>query len=266
MKAVYFILWLLCGLGFWYASKDCNCCAAEEVKAVVAPVKKLEPLARLSPVGFECSDSKPKLAAKWANYKDSLINSLRDDQILEIRGYDLPDEVNNSGSQSLGLARASAVRQLFSVNDDRVRVVRSPRRNECREDAMYNLVTFKALMNSAKIKEVDDRTLIYFPFNSTNKLADADVETYLDDVVTRVNKSGERIAISGHTDNVGGDSAGNMELGQKRADMIKSYLVSKGLDASRIEATSQGPKSPIADNNTDEGRAQNRRAELQIIK
>jgi OOP family OmpA-OmpF porin len=69
--------------------------------------------------------------------------------------------------------------------------------------------------------------------------------------------------IDGHTDNVG-DSLMNISLSQGRADAVKSYLVSKGVEASRISATGYGSSRPVVSNTTEAGRARNRRVDMQI--
>ena len=71
-----------------------------------------------------------------------------------------------------------------------------------------------------------------------------------------------RLAIEGHTDNVGDDAA-NQSLSEKRAAAVRQHLVSSyGIDGSRLEAKGIGENNPIADNGTAEGRQQNRRVEL----
>ncbi|MGD1947027.1 MAG: OmpA family protein [Croceivirga sp.] len=65
-------------------------------------------------------------------------------------------------------------------------------------------------------------------------------------------------SVVGHTDNVGNRTT-NIRLGQKRADFAKAYLIENGIPEAKIVATSQGPDSPAASNNTAEGRSQNRR-------
>lgn len=72
-----------------------------------------------------------------------------------------------------------------------------------------------------------------------------------------------KIAIDGHTDNVGSD-ASNQKLSENRANAVRNYLVKKGVDASRITVTGHGEGSPIADNNTAAGRQKNRRVELTL--
>ena len=76
-------------------------------------------------------------------------------------------------------------------------------------------------------------------------------------------KSTWKLDISGHTDNVGDDDK-NMLLSKKRAESLKNYLVSKGIDASRLNTFYYGETKPIADNNTPEGRKKNRRVEMKI--
>jgi OmpA-OmpF porin, OOP family len=71
------------------------------------------------------------------------------------------------------------------------------------------------------------------------------------------------IAVDGHTDNVGSDAL-NQKLSDTRSTTVKNYLVSKGVDASRITAQGHGETTPIADNNTAKGRQQNRRVELKL--
>lgn len=72
------------------------------------------------------------------------------------------------------------------------------------------------------------------------------------------------ILIIGHTDNSGTESY-NMDLSVRRAEAVKTYLSANGVDASRLNTQGEGANEPIADNNTDDGRSQNRRVEIVII-
>lgn len=72
------------------------------------------------------------------------------------------------------------------------------------------------------------------------------------------------ILVIGHTDNVGKASY-NQGLSERRAASVKSYAIAQGLDAGRIKTEGKGAKEPIASNETDEGRAQNRRVEIVIV-
>lgn len=73
-------------------------------------------------------------------------------------------------------------------------------------------------------------------------------------------KKSARVEISGHTDNVGNPKT-NKALSQKRAQACKDYLISKGIEGSRIEAVGYGDERPIASNDNEDGRQQNRRIE-----
>lgn len=73
------------------------------------------------------------------------------------------------------------------------------------------------------------------------------------------------IELSGHTDNVGADDA-NLKLSDDRARSVTEYLVKLGIDASRIIAKGYGETKPVASNDTEEGRQQNRRVEFTILK
>jgi outer membrane protein OmpA-like peptidoglycan-associated protein len=73
-----------------------------------------------------------------------------------------------------------------------------------------------------------------------------------------------RIELGGHTDNVGADAA-NMTLSDQRAKAVRDYVVAKGIDGSRITAKGYGETRPVATNDTEEGRAQNRRTEVTVL-
>lgn len=72
-----------------------------------------------------------------------------------------------------------------------------------------------------------------------------------------------RVAIEGYTDSTGSASH-NLELSQRRAEAVRSFLIQNGIDATRITATGYGVASPIAPNSTEAGRLQNRRVEVII--
>jgi outer membrane protein OmpA-like peptidoglycan-associated protein len=69
------------------------------------------------------------------------------------------------------------------------------------------------------------------------------------------------MVVEGHTDSQGKESE-NIELGTKRAQAVRDYIVSRGVAADKISSTGIGQARPIADNKTAEGRAQNRRVEI----
>jgi OOP family OmpA-OmpF porin len=72
-----------------------------------------------------------------------------------------------------------------------------------------------------------------------------------------------KLEIAGHTDSVGSEQH-NLQLGKARAEAVRVYLISQGIDAGRLTAASYGATKPVATNATEEGRAQNRRVEFRI--
>jgi OOP family OmpA-OmpF porin len=87
----------------------------------------------------------------------------------------------------------------------------------------------------------------------------------LDDLVGKVKGINLEVIIAvGHTDSVGSD-AYNQKLSVRRAEAVKAYLVSKGIEKNRVYTEGKGEKQPVATNKTKEGRAKNRRVEIEVV-
>jgi OOP family OmpA-OmpF porin len=87
----------------------------------------------------------------------------------------------------------------------------------------------------------------------------------LDDLVSKVKGINLEVIIAvGHTDSVGSD-AYNQKLSVRRSEAVKAYLVSKGIEKNRVYTEGKGEKQPVADNKTKEGRAKNRRVEIEVV-
>jgi len=98
-------------------------------------------------------------------------------------------------------------------------------------------------------------------FASDRSTLQAESFPRLDRVVEYMtHRASARIRISGHTDNVG-NARRNQRLSEQRAQAVREYIVSHGIDGSRVEAVGLGDQHPAASNDTEEGRAQNRRIE-----
>jgi OOP family OmpA-OmpF porin len=87
----------------------------------------------------------------------------------------------------------------------------------------------------------------------------------LDDLIAKTKGVALEVVIAvGHTDSIGTE-AYNQALSERRANAVKSYLVSKGIEKNRVYTEGKGEKQPIASNSTAEGRAKNRRVEIEVV-
>jgi OOP family OmpA-OmpF porin len=103
----------------------------------------------------------------------------------------------------------------------------------------------------------------FFDFNKATLKPEGKAK--LDDLVSKMGGIALEVIIAvGHTDSVGSD-AYNQKLSVKRSESVKAYLVSKGVEKNRVYTEGKGKKQPVADNKTAEGRAKNRRVEIEVV-
>lgn len=137
-------------------------------------------------------------------------------------------------------------------------------------DKVGNCEHFKNLSSEnaagSKIEEELEKTgraAVYginFDFNSANIKDES--KTTLDQIVSVLKENSDwKMVVEGHTDNIGGESF-NQTLSEKRAEAVKKYLSDAGIAASRLTAKGLGLSKPVATNDTEAGRARNRRVEL----
>ncbi len=113
-----------------------------------------------------------------------------------------------------------------------------------------------------KIKEIN--ATVYFETAGTNAKFDALTDNAIHAICEAL-KADENLTVTvyGHTDNTGSLQV-NMKYGQKRAEALKAYMVKLGAPAKSINCVSRGPNEPVADNDTESGRAKNRRATVEL--
>jgi OOP family OmpA-OmpF porin len=103
----------------------------------------------------------------------------------------------------------------------------------------------------------------FFDFDKSTLKPEATAK--LDDLVSKTKGINLEVIIAvGHTDSVGSDEY-NQKLSVRRAEAVKAYLVTKGIEKNRVYTEGKGEKQPVADNKTAEGRAKNRRVEIEVV-
>jgi OmpA-OmpF porin, OOP family len=102
-------------------------------------------------------------------------------------------------------------------------------------------------------------------FDFDKAVIKAEGKSKLDDIANKVKGINLEVVIAiGHADSVGSD-AYNQRLSVRRAESVKAYMVSKGTEPNRVYTEGKGEKQPVANNKTADGRAKNRRVEIEVI-
>jgi len=247
---------------WWYTCKICETCLCYQAALPVTQTTPKETGVLL----FNLNDSDALTQYGWPRYRDSIADEMTLFQRLEIEGQYLEEESNPTGFENLGLARASAIRKLFpdslfnKISITGLKVERRPGMDQ----NPFVASAFYLRAGSENVIETDDKTIIYFKSNSTQRLQDKEIESYLDQLALKHRGDRSVINITGFTDNTGTPKQ-NLKMGLARANAIKNYLVEKGIPADRINVYSKGEADPIANNATAEGQQKNRRTEIEII-
>lgn len=215
------------------------------------------------PIGFVVSDFTPMTTSEFAKIADEILTKLGSSNVLKITGFYSPSEKNNSGFENLGIARAINTRNLFPSIDDSRLIFEGKERGMDTSIHLLEAIEFDVLVKNKFVQETNFGAIISFVSGSNYNDIPHEVLDFLT-TVAQENK-GEIIDIVGHSDNTGSE-AENFTLALGSANTIKDLLVSKGMDSFKINATSKGETEPLADNITEEGRAQNRRVEILINK
>lgn len=123
---------------------------------------------------------------------------------------------------------------------------------------------FKAPPKAAATPILTKTVSIYFPSGSSS--LDENAKAVLDTQVVELAATfgSAYLRIGGNTDNVGSRDT-NMRLSRQRAEAVTQFLVSKGFDRNKFDVVGNGPDKPVATNDTDEGRAKNRRTDFEVI-
>lgn len=115
---------------------------------------------------------------------------------------------------------------------------------------------------TSEVITLNDQGAVMFAFDSAELTADA--KTQLQGLLSKLNADGVRsVKVIGYTDSQGED-AYNQALSERRASSVAEYLINQGLAPAKVTSQGRGEREPVADNDSDAGRAQNRRVELHL--
>lgn len=211
---------------------------------------------------------------------------------LDIKGYAYPDEKNLSAFPTLGEARANAVKSglidrgisgsQMTVSGDKMQGSFSAQDSLIIGPIAYSLIrsgktdiTNKAGENAKENNKTEDLSgfaaelqrqpmVLHFETGSAYVNLTQNERQLISKLNQFIDQNNQAtIEITGHTDN-SGSSEENERLGKERAEFLKSYLVRNGFQANRINTISRGQSDPIASNDSDAGRSENRRAVMTI--
>ena len=250
-----FLLW--CGASSWYYT-----CRIKQV----CYERPAPPPPDLRPIVFEYGGHRARVQPAFEKLRDSILHELPAGQQLEIIGLYFAGERKPLSFPDLGLARAATARNFLNAPLPDERLVLSSEVIDVSErdtSKWIQMLRFNYLDPKSEVVELEDRTMIYFPSASVEQVQSEEINEYLDDLAERLKNGTETVLIIGHTDDEG-PSEGNLRLGMRRAKMVRDQLVRSGVPRTQIVTESRGETEPEADNETEEGRQRNRRAELII--
>jgi outer membrane protein OmpA-like peptidoglycan-associated protein len=175
------------------------------------------------------------------------------------------EKARNEMNQAQAKGYAKAQTDLASA---RGQLAQEKQAREAAEAKSKDMLAKLAAANAAAVKEEPRGTVItmaggvLFASNKSQLLPGA--QNSLDQVAEAIKtQDDKKVLIEGHTDSRGSDAT-NQALSKARADAVASFFISKGVPSERITTAGLGPSRPVADNNTAEGRANNRRVEIVI--
>jgi len=249
-------------VNYWHCYK-CQCCGT--TTGVAENQTSGVPL-------FNWSTDQPVPDANFPKWKKAMLAKGGQGDTLLITGLYRSKEKNTTKFANLGLARAAALRTMMApeMPENRVHIAGKlvdgdslTEKSGPKESASFDWLKMVLKKEASAIIESDNAVTFLFPFNSTEKDSDPAVDAYLTQLVEKHKALNTSFSVVGFTDNVGEDKE-NIALGLGRAKAIAKFLETHGIAANRIKSDSKGEAEPVADNNTEDGRHQNRRVVLTV--
>ncbi len=287
LAIVLLIIWIfLCGMFIVP-----RCCQPTEVVATVPP--KIQPVLNNSidvrdnssliasfseGILFDNNDDKPIISLKDSSVITKLSAYLNNNpnKRLVIEGKNKNDEQNTSGLASLGMARALSIKDLLvkkGTSSDQIDIQpivdndMKLERGRYSDAISFGLGEVASNNDNLDIANLEaEKPKIYFAKNANSLIITPELRTYFEKVKKYCDKySSSKVQLTGHTD-ASGDRNYNIELGRKRANFIKNYLIRQGVPSNNIVVSSKGPDELISNQNTPQADALNRRVEMSVSK
>jgi outer membrane protein OmpA-like peptidoglycan-associated protein len=195
--------------------------------------------------------------AEIAIANDAKLKAVREKEDLVKQALSSTQGELSKTKQQLEAERRKLEEERKKLEDERAARLEAERRLK---QAIDDLAKIAAVKEESRGMVITLSGAVLFASGKWELLPAAQVK--LNEVASALNSSKDRdIVVEGHTDNQGTVQS-NLELAQKRAEAVRDYLISRGIEAARIKATGIGQARPIADNASPEGRANNRRVEI----
>ena len=253
-KLLAFLIFLLFLLLIWFGwnwyKANIACCPEE---TVVEEIKGL--------LYFDCNSTLPITSEAWVSKKNEILSAVTEGEKLLIVG-----PYFNGEDKSLGLARAEKVEALFldklTAEDIELGSRQAGDCKDALDDALHNTL-FKSLVRNEHVVEHYDKAFIYFKYNTTKEIDTKNVVKYLSNLIEELKTTSKSVLLTGHTD-ADGNQEYNYELGMKRANRVKDYLIKNGVSEDKIIVESVGKLEPLSDNTTEEGKQKNRTVEIEV--
>ncbi len=272
------VAWLILTVAAFYGCVKPECCTGGEVTEVVDPVAAPPPSADDYGIVSRLGSDDVLTGTQWPALRDRLVAEYRadPDQSLDVYGHYYGSEAKPADYENMGFLRAAEIKEIIVKETDipadrintfaRLLSTATPAADEFWQAGQFSwkdAATGEDPPETEIIELENDEIIIRFPLDASTKEVDPAVDAYLAKLAQRVQQTSETISIVGHTDSQGSNEY-NQALGQRRADFVKAVLVRQGVATGKVTTASRGETQPTATNDTEEGRRQNRRAEVKL--
>jgi OOP family OmpA-OmpF porin len=231
-------------------------------------------------VAFNVSDEKADISGIKQEI-DSLAAYLRiyPDRQLNIKGYYGSTEINNTNWGNLGIARAESIKSYLVNAGIQPERISTFGQIDDHLNMDNNKISGGIDFEFADAPEANDSTLaagqkfndifrsmdLYFASGSADYIKTTDNESFVVEARKFLNSNPDKkLLITGHTDNTGSADL-NLRLSKKRAEHIKNVFTNAGLPAKQLTTDAKGQSQPKAENQTDAGKAANRRVTIVVL-